>query len=381
MAPEQARGEAVDARADLFAVGVVLWETATGRRLWNNMQDVQILAQLLSGSIPSARSVDPSVPESLERICMKALAFEPAQRYATAAEMQADLDAYIASLGLTPTRRALGESVAQAFAEDRARLKQVIEEQMRNASFLTTGEAPAVSYAPASIASSPSLLRSRPIGVATRSSFPPSDGSIRGIPTLVEEQGGASSGGSGRTGAGAVRSITPAPSTPSRSRAWIVGALAALGVLTVVGFVVKAQLGGARVAASASAAAPPTETSAPSTAIGSTLATPKSARVTLRGVPGGATVSLDGAPVTLAADGTIERPAGETHRLKVEAAGFVTDERSLTFDSDRAIDVKMARARTGAAPAGVGAGAGTKPTTPARPATAKPTDPSDVMGY
>ncbi|MEA2749443.1 MAG: eukaryotic-like serine/threonine-protein kinase, partial [Myxococcales bacterium] len=90
MAPEQARGEAVDARADLFAVGVVLWETATGRRLWNNMQDVQILAQLLSGSIPSARSVDPSVPESLERICMKALAFEPAQRYATAAEMQAD---------------------------------------------------------------------------------------------------------------------------------------------------------------------------------------------------------------------------------------------------------------------------------------------------
>ena len=390
MAPEQARGEIVDKRADLFGVGVVLWETATGRRLWNNMQDVQILAQLLGGAIPTPRSVDPSVPERLEQICMKALAFEPRDRYATAAEMQADLDAYITSLGLTPTRRALGEAVALAFAEDRARLKQVIEEQMRSATLLTTGEAPAVAYAPASIPSSPSALRPVGLGAAARSSFPPSDGSIRGIPTLVEEQGGASSGG--RTGAGAVRSISPPAATPGRGRAGLLGVVVGgLAVLSVLGFVVKTQLSGARAGvgtsasanastnanANANANAPGDDGSA--AAVGSTHLAARAARVTLRGTPPGATLSLDGEPVTVSADGSIERPAGETHRLKVEAAGFVSDERSITFDADRVIDVRMARARGGATTTGAGPGA--KPTTPPRPGTPKPADPSDVLGY
>jgi serine/threonine protein kinase len=378
MAPEQARGEVVDARADLFAVGVVLWETATGRRLWSNMQDVQILAQLLGGSIPTPRSVDPTVPPQLERICMKALAFEPDQRYSRAAELQADLDAYITSLGLTPTRRALGEAVAQAFADDRARLKQVIEDQLRNAAVLTTGESPAVMYAPASIRSSPSA--SAPSGPsrvspAMRSSFPPSHGSIRGIPTLVEEQGGGSSGG--RTGAGAARSVAPVPS-PGRGRAWLYGGLiAALSVLTLTGFIVKGRLTAAPDAAGSTrsgSTAAASEPSATSSGIGSTLASPRTTRLTLRGVPAGATVSLDGAPAALATDGSIERPAGETHRLKVEAAGFVTDERSVTFDADRAVDVRMARARGGVATT-------TRPATSARPGTAKPADPSDVLGY
>jgi serine/threonine protein kinase len=384
MAPEQARGEVVDARADLFGVGVVLWETATGRRLWHNLHDVQILAQLMAGSIPTPRSVDPTVPERLERICMKALAFDPAERYSTAAELQAELDAYIASLGLTPTRRALGEAVAQAFADDRARLKQVIEEQLRNASVLTTGESPAVMYAPASIRSSPSGLSANApsapsrVSPATRSSFPPSDASIRGMPTLVEEQGGGSSGG--RTGAGAVRSIAPAPTSAARGRAWFLGVVvSALAVLTVAGLVVKAQLAGARaLSGSATSSATPSEASASSASIAvgstSTLATPRTARMTLRGVPAGAAVSLDGVPAALATDGTIERPAGETHRLKVEAPGFVTDERSITFDADRAIEVRMARARAGSGPT-------TRPTTSARAGTPKPTDPSDVLGY
>jgi hypothetical protein len=338
----------------------------------------------MGGSIPTPRSVDPTVPERLERICMKALAFDPAERYSTAAELQADLDAYIASLGLTPTRRALGEAVAQAFADDRARLKQVIEEQLRNAAVLTTGESPAVMVAPASIRSSPSGLSANApsapsrVSPAMRSSFPPSDGSIRGIPTLVEEQGGGSSGG--RTGAGAVRSIAPASTSAARSRAWILGVVvAALAVLTVAGLVVKAQLAGARATSgSAASTAAPSEATASSASIAvgstSTLATPRTARLTLRGVPAGATVSLDGTPAALAADGTIERPAGETHRLKVEAAGFVTDERSITFDADRAVDVRMARGRAGAGPS-------TRPTPSARAGTPRPTDPSDVLGY
>jgi serine/threonine protein kinase len=379
MAPEQARGEVVDKRADLFGLGVVLWETATGRRLWHNMHDVQILGQLLAGAIPTPRSVDPSVPERLEQICMKALAFEPAHRYATAAEMQSDLDQYIASLGLTPTRRALGEAVALAFAEDRARLKQVIEEQLRNATHLTTGEAPAVEYAPASIPSSPSAIRPSALGAAGRA-FPPSDGSLRGIPTLVEEQGGGSSGG--RTGTGAVRSIAPQATPSGRGHGAVVAlVVGGLAVLAVGGFVVKARLASARLEASAEAqASTSTSTSASANgsageAAGPTRLAARATRVTVRGAPAGATLSLDGEPVTLSADGAIERPAGETHRLKVEAAGFVTDERSITFDADRALDVRLIRARAGPPPTGG------KPGGTTRPGTTKTTDPSDVLGY
>jgi serine/threonine-protein kinase len=390
MAPEQARGEIVDKRADLFGLGVVLWETATGRRLWNNLQDVQILAQLLSGSIPTPRSVDPTVPERLEQICMKALAFEPKDRYPTASAMQADLDAYIASLGLTPTRRALGEAVAQAFAPDRAHLKQVIEEQMRNASLLSTAEAPAVAYAPSSIPSSPSALVPRPSGAV----------SIRGIPTLVEN--GGTNGG--RTAAGAVRSIVPsAASSERRGRAGTIGmALVGLGMLVVVGFVVKARLASSAGAAdpnattasgtssaNANANANATSTTAAPTSSGddpngagtpgSTHLAARVAHVTLRGAPAGATLLLDGQPVTLGADGALERPVGESHRLKVEAAGFVSDERTLAFDSDRTVDVKLTRARGGTSVTG-GAGGPKTTGTAAHPGN-KPADPSDVLGY
>ncbi|MDB4936138.1 MAG: protein kinase, partial [Labilithrix sp.] len=259
MAPEQARGEVVDPRADLFAVGVMLWETATGRRLWHNLQDVQILAQLLAGSIPTPRSVDPKIDERLDSICMRALAYDRNDRYATAGEMQADLDAYITSLGLNPTRRALGDAVARAFGEDRARLKTLIEEQLRTATLHTTGEAPAIPFSHQSMPSSPSALRqSGTAAVAVQSVapssysqgshpqgsqgsysqgaypqavpagyVPPSDANLM-LPTVVERSG--SSGG--RTGAGAVRSIAPVPAK-SGGRAWVFGGIVA--VVAVLG--------------------------------------------------------------------------------------------------------------------------------------------------
>ena len=369
MAPEQARGGEVDARADLFAVGVILWETATGRRLWQSLQDVQILAQLLAGSIPSPRSFDPNVPERLERICMRALAYDPAQRYATAAEMQAELDAYIASLGLSPTRRALGEAVGKAFAEDRARLKGVVEQQLSNAALLTTGESPAVRFAPASLPSSPSALPYLPSGLPSgdaRSRSAP----IMSAPMVAEH---ASATGS-RTNAGAVRSIPPAAS--ANRGVWVVGGvLAVLLILGAGAFAMKSRaVKSAATSASSAQELPAPSAAASATAPATSAVTPRVAKLTLRLTPPGASVFLDGEPVTPAADGVVERPTGESHRLRVEAPGFTTDERTLVFEADRAVDVRLVRGKGVARPA-----VSAHPTPGQAPKP--PADPSDILGY
>src|SRR5689334_22978828 len=87
MAPEQAMGEKVDRRADLFSVGVMLWEAATGKRLWKGVPDITILQRLLSGEVPSPRSIKPEVPEKLEAIIMKALSHQRDDRYENAGDL------------------------------------------------------------------------------------------------------------------------------------------------------------------------------------------------------------------------------------------------------------------------------------------------------
>ena len=81
MAPEQARGDAVDARADVFSLGVVLWELCAGRRLFARESDAATLAAVLSDepvSPPSAWNEE--VPAELDRVILGALERDPARR-------------------------------------------------------------------------------------------------------------------------------------------------------------------------------------------------------------------------------------------------------------------------------------------------------------
>jgi serine/threonine-protein kinase len=72
MAPEQARSDAVDRRADVFAVGVMLWEAATGTRPWRGIPELTILQTLFAGRFPRPRSIKPEIPEALEAILIRA---------------------------------------------------------------------------------------------------------------------------------------------------------------------------------------------------------------------------------------------------------------------------------------------------------------------
>jgi len=91
MSPEQANGEALDGRSDLFAVGVMLWEMLLGRRLFIGEDTRATLAAVLFGQIPRPRSIRPDVPKDLERVVMKLLERDLPARYRTAEEAIHDL--------------------------------------------------------------------------------------------------------------------------------------------------------------------------------------------------------------------------------------------------------------------------------------------------
>ena len=99
MAPEQLDSGLgpVDHRADIYAVGVVLFELLTGRRPFQAASPLDLREQIIAGEAPSPRSIDGGVPEALERICLRCLARNPDDRYQEADSLAADLRAFLAS--------------------------------------------------------------------------------------------------------------------------------------------------------------------------------------------------------------------------------------------------------------------------------------------
>src|SRR5205814_1420479 len=66
MAPEQILGEGIDRRADVFSVGVMLWEAAARTKMWKNLSDAAIMYNVVNNMIPSPRTARPDIPDELE---------------------------------------------------------------------------------------------------------------------------------------------------------------------------------------------------------------------------------------------------------------------------------------------------------------------------
>ena len=93
MSPEQARGRALDARTDIFSLGVVLYELLTGRPLFEGETTADVIAAIIHKEMPPLNTFLPAAPPELERILRKALAKDSRDRYQTARDLQIDLQA------------------------------------------------------------------------------------------------------------------------------------------------------------------------------------------------------------------------------------------------------------------------------------------------
>jgi serine/threonine protein kinase len=213
MSPEQARGDAVDRRADVYSAGIVLWEIAAGQRLFRLLPEVAVLQKLITNDIPPPSSVRPEVDHRLEQIVMRALSADPVDRYQTAAELASELELLLREIGDETTCRDAGRLLGEHFASDRDRIKRLIEEQLREIKEdddADIGELPLLDGVPQS-ATSASMGSVGSDAKTNQASLTPQ--SMSGISTLVI-------------------SGSP-PATPAR-RSWRTALLLSLGAVALV---------------------------------------------------------------------------------------------------------------------------------------------------
>ncbi len=321
MAPEQidsSEGKRPDRRADIFAVGVMLWEAATGARMWRGRSEPQIINLLMNGAIPRPRLHAPDMPERLEAIIEKALEYDPESRHATAAELQGELDAFLEDHESRTSPRDVGRFVDAQFADTRRHLRDTIEGQLKLARELPTAPILDLSDQRGQLTtreaeSGSKIVVARPTGVrqATqrRSFYLAAAVALVATAAVIFAVRGRSA-------------PTPPPVISSGASATAEAAVASSSAsaldLTMIPL-----------------AAPTPTTSA---TVVASVAAPGASYVALSldAVPKNATLLLDG--VRLAANPTNARYVrdGATHKVSAEAPGYVAKSQWIVFDAAEA---------------------------------------------
>lgn len=185
--PEQAKGEPVDARADLYSTGVVLYELLTGRQPFRGESPVAVAYQHVSETPVPPTEVNEDAPGALDPIVMRALAKDPYQRYPDAAHFRAALDAAVT--GSAPTRKELGALTSELYGPSPRQAQETARSLRQLSSDTTmtrTQSGPPVAWIWAGVALLAVLLASVLFWVVTISMRPPEVPSTsRIIPNLV----------------------------------------------------------------------------------------------------------------------------------------------------------------------------------------------------
>jgi eukaryotic-like serine/threonine-protein kinase len=343
MSPEQARGLKVDARADVFAAGVMLWEAVTGARLWGRQTDEEKLWSLVAGNLPRASSINPAVPRELDEICARAMAWSRDDRYQTAGQFQRDLEQYLAVAGSVVGAAELGAHVAALYREDRMRANALIDAYVSRArSGALRGELPIMDIAPRS--TSGGTRQGRP---ATSAQFAPAEPeespSGQSANIAVAAPSGQSKFG------------------PRRRMPLIVTACSAAITLAIGGVIALGSDDDAPQAAHFEAAPPPVEHAPPPiqpapppvqpapppepTPPAAALPPPRPevVRVEIRATPGSATLWIDDAELAGNPFGGNYRKDNDVHHVRASAPGYVTKIVAITFDANTKLDLSLER--------------------------------------
>ncbi|HEY1695309.1 MAG TPA: protein kinase [Polyangiaceae bacterium] len=281
MAPEQAAGESLDRRADVFAAGVILWEAIVGRRMWDrSLRDMQILHALMKAEIPQPRAHAPDIDPRVETIILKATAPRADDRYTTAAEMQGDVEAYLAAIGAPSFgSRDVGRYVTALFGEERERIRAAIDEQVGLLRGVSSG-----AY---------SKITMRKLSIA-----PPGQGTPSGVLLTTSDPGAQTVTGPPEPSGSYedARATVPPPAKLRRRRRTI--ATASLVIVGIVAVAAAGLLFHAQVTASseASPSAVPTTPSVPAATTSTRAAASASATAAVASDPGAPPASVAATP-------------------------------------------------------------------------------------
>jgi len=185
MAPEHASTGATDQRSDLFAMGIILWEGLTGRRLFRADTNAQTLNKILIEPIPEPSEARPELAP-FDAICARALERDPARRFQSADEFSEALELVAPTVGGIATARQVGEVVRKLAAEKLGKEKVRIQEAIRS---LSSGEGSMSASMPTprnasepSMPSMPSRSRSMPAGAWAGAQASTPSKSLPGVP-------------------------------------------------------------------------------------------------------------------------------------------------------------------------------------------------------
>ena len=340
MAPEQAFSPSaeIDRRADVFSVGVMLWELLAGKRLWHDMGDPQIMVALMR-EVPRVTGAAPSVDRALAGVCDRALARDRDERHASAAAMRADIE----KTGEACSMDELGAFVEKLFHEQRGDIKariarqiDLMEESEDGAALLDLdrGLLPRRSLASLPPGAGPGIL-----DLESGSRRAPGQGDTPTPSTVTARQE------TERTPDGTTNEVLFSHHDRPSSRAPLV-----LGVTLAVAALAAVYLASSsgheapqNAATAAPSSAPTSAPAAPTIATALPTPTPTGAyiHVHLQANPDQARILVDGAPLpTNPFDGKFVKD-GAVHRVQFEAGGFHSQSQVVIFDKDVSIDVPL----------------------------------------
>lgn len=183
MSPEQAEGQDIDFRSDIFAAGVILFELTTGKRLFKGTSEFDTLKLICESEYPMPSDIAAGYPAALERIVMKALAKNRDARYQSARDMQRDLETFVRQERLPVSTMNMASWMTGLFAERLAEQKADLQGLKPLADQIAAQYPPQQEFAPTSTGSHPNSYDQSKTGAAA-------PGAVASIPPQPKRSAG-----------------------------------------------------------------------------------------------------------------------------------------------------------------------------------------------